>query len=101
MSKGGVSIIPILAGRFLLSKASDGFLSFIAWVSVIGVSLGVVALVVVTSVINGFEGELSHVITGMNGDVILWSRGEPIGDLERIEEKIRKVAPETQATTAS
>jgi lipoprotein-releasing system permease protein len=90
-----------LAVRFLLSKASDGFLSFIAWVSVLGVMLGVMALTVVTSVINGFEGELAHVITGMNGDVVLYSRGEPIRDASLIEAEIRKVAPQVQAISPS
>lgn len=90
-----------LARRFLLSKSSDGFLSFIAGVSIVGVCLGVMALTVVTSVINGFEGELVRVITGMNGDVILYSRGEPVRDLKFIEERIRETVPQTQFVTAS
>lgn len=96
-----VSPVALLAKRFLLSKASDKFLSFIAWVSVVGVALGVLALTVVTSVINGFEGELAQVITGMNGDVVLYSRGEPIKNPEVIEGKIRRIVPETAAITHS
>lgn len=101
MAKGSVSAVGLLARRFLLSKASDGFLSFIAWVSIVGVAVGVLALVVVTSVINGFEGELSHVITGMNGDVVLYTRGDPIRDVEVIEKRIRDTVPELQAVTSS
>jgi len=97
----GSSAVLTLARRFLLSKTSDGFLSLITWVSVVGVALGVLALTIVTSVINGFEGELTRVITGMNGDVILYSRGEPITDPEAIEGKIRKAIPETRAITRS
>lgn len=96
-----VSAVPILARRFLLSKVSDGFLSFIAWVSVVGVALGVLALTVVTSVINGFEGELTRVITGMNGDVVLYSRGDPVTDPAAVEAKIRRVLPDAQAITRS
>ncbi len=95
------SAVPTLAWRFLLTRQSDGFLSFIAWVSVVGVALGVLALVVVTSVINGFEGELVRSITGMNGDVVLYSRGEPIRDPALVERKIRQAVPETEAVTAS
>lgn len=95
------STLLLLARRFVFSKSSDGFLSFISWVSVVGVALGVLALVVVTSVINGFEGELIRVITGMNGDLILYSKGEPISDAARIEEKVKKMVPETQAITHS
>ena len=72
------SPLPTLAKRFLFSKSVDGFLSFITWVSVLGVALGVLALTVVTSVINGFEGELVQVITSVNGDVLLYSRGDPV-----------------------
>ncbi|MGK5088679.1 FtsX-like permease family protein [Bdellovibrionota bacterium FG-2] len=87
------SAVPLLARRFVLSKASDGFLSLITWISVVGVALGVMSLTVVTSVINGFEGELAHVITGMNGDLVLYSRDLPVKDPEAIEAKIRKIAP--------
>jgi lipoprotein-releasing system permease protein len=93
------AIVPTLARRFLLSRTSDGFVSFIAWVSVMGVALGVLALTVVTSTINGFEGELTRVISGTNGDVMLYSRGEPIHDPDRIESKIRGIVPEVQAIT--
>ena len=72
------SIILTLAGRFLLSKNEGGFISLISWVSILGVMLGVLTLVVVTSVINGFESELARVITGINGDVMLYSRAEPL-----------------------
>ncbi len=93
------SIVPRLARRFLISRSSDGFISFIAWVSVVGVALGVLALTVVTSTINGFEDELIRVISGTNGDVMLYSRGEPIHDPEKVEEKIKGMVPETQAIT--
>src|SRR3954464_2730403 len=93
---GRAAAVPMLARRFLLSKVSDGFLSFIAWVSVVGVALGVLALVVVTSVINGFEGELVHVITGMYGDVVLYTRADPITDPDRIEAKVRQTVPAVQ-----
>ena len=93
------AIVPTLARRFLLSKSSDGFLSFIAWVSVVGVSLGVLALTVVTSTINGFENELTRVISGTNGDVIFYTRGEPFEHPDQVEDKIRSIVPEIQAIT--
>lgn len=95
------SAVGMLARRFLLSKTSDGFLSFIAWVSVIGVALGVMSLTVVTSVVNGFENELTRVITGMNGDVVLYSGAEAIRDPVSVEKKIRKILPDAQAITGS
>jgi lipoprotein-releasing system permease protein len=97
----GVSAVPMLARRFLLSKSSGGFLSFISWVSVVGIALGVLALTVVTSVINGFEGELVRVITGMNGDLVLYSRGEAIRDPDAVIAKVKTVLPQVQAVTPS
>ena len=93
--------VPTLAKRFLLSKSSDGFLSLITWVSVVGVALGVLALTVVTSVVNGFQGELARVISGLNGDVVLYSKAEPVDFSPGLEEKIRKTVPQTEAVTAS
>ena len=93
--------VPTLARRFLLAKSSDGFLSFIAWVSVVGVSLGVLALTVVTSVINGFEGELVRVITGVNGDVVLYTRTESVPDAAAITTKIKRVVPQAVGITSS
>jgi lipoprotein-releasing system permease protein len=95
------SSVPTLARKFLLSKQSEGFLSFIAWVSVLGVALGVLALTVVTNVINGFENELTRAITGMNGDLILYSRGEPVENFQQVETDIRRTVPEVEALTPS
>jgi lipoprotein-releasing system permease protein len=44
--------------RYLRSRRRNHFLSFISWFSLLGVVLGVAALVIVTSVMNGFESEL-------------------------------------------
>ena len=96
-----MNLVPILAKRFLTSKSSDGFLSLISWVSIVGVALGVLALVVVTSVINGFEGDLARVITGMNGDILFYSKAEPVSDFTKVENKLREVVPETQDITHS
>jgi len=95
------SIEPTLAKRFLLSRYNDGFLSYISWVSVLGVMLGVTALTVVTSVINGFEGELSRVITGMNGEVLLYSRNESVNDPSKIIEEIKRTAPQVAEASPS
>lgn len=84
-----MSLFTRLASRFLLSKTSDGFISFISGVSMVGIALGVFSLVVVTSVISGFEGEIARAVTGVNGDVILTTRGEPIKESEVYEKKIK------------
>jgi lipoprotein-releasing system permease protein len=44
--------------RYLRSRRRNQFLSFISWFSLLGLVLGVAALITVMSVMNGFEGEL-------------------------------------------
>src|SRR5579885_2440337 len=44
--------------RYVRARTHKFFVSFITWVSLIGVCVGVAALIVILSVMNGFEGEL-------------------------------------------
>jgi lipoprotein-releasing system permease protein len=84
-----------------MSRNSDGFVSLITWVSVCGVALGVMALTVVTNVINGFEGELSRVIAGVNGEVLLYTRGELLPNTQDLRDRVLKADHRIQAITPS
>jgi lipoprotein-releasing system permease protein len=90
-----------IAFRFLASKPRGNFLSFITFVSIAGVSVGVLALLVVTSVVNGFESELTRVISGTQGDILFYSRGSPIRDRDELERKVRQFTPQLKALTGS
>jgi lipoprotein-releasing system permease protein len=51
--------LPLFVGlRYVRARTRKFFVSFITWVSLLGVSVGVAALIVILSVMNGFEGEL-------------------------------------------
>ena len=50
--------------RFSVSQKDSAFLSFITRVSMIGLTLGVIALIVVVSVMNGFDSQLKYRILG-------------------------------------
>src|SRR5579884_4067515 len=51
--------LPLFVGlRYVRARTHKFFVSFITWVSLIGVCVGVAALIVILSVMNGFEGEL-------------------------------------------
>ena len=52
--------------RYLRAKRRTRFVSFITLISLIGISLGVAALIVILSVMNGFEGELRHRLLSMS-----------------------------------
>ena len=59
----------MIALRYLGSRRGDGFISVIAVISLIGISLGVATLIVVMAVMNGFREELLDRILGLNGHV--------------------------------
>ncbi|MCH9692931.1 MAG: lipoprotein-releasing ABC transporter permease subunit [Gammaproteobacteria bacterium] len=52
--------------RYLRAKRRTRFVSFITLISLIGISLGVAALIVILSVMNGFEGELRNRLLSMS-----------------------------------
>jgi lipoprotein-releasing system permease protein len=67
--------------RYVRARRRDHFISFISLVSILGITLGIAALITVLSVMNGFGKELrsrilgvaSHVtITGLDGEVSDW-----------------------------
>ncbi|OJU46637.1 MAG: hypothetical protein BGN99_18425 [Alphaproteobacteria bacterium 65-37] len=63
-----------LAWRYLATRQREGFVSFIAIFSLIGVALGVATLIVVLSVMGGFRELLIGRIIGMNGHVVVMAR---------------------------
>jgi lipoprotein-releasing system permease protein len=69
--------------RYLRAKRRTRFVSFITLISLLGIALGVAALIVILSVMNGFEGELrdrllsmtAHgYVTGGEGELASWSQ---------------------------
>ena len=63
----------LLIFRFLFSKKSDGYVSIFAWFSIIGISLGVAAIIIVMSVMNGFRIDLTNRIIGVNSHLNIYS----------------------------
>ncbi len=63
----------LLIFRFLFSKKSDGYVSIFAWFSIIGISLGVAAIIIVMSVMNGFRIDLTKRIIGLNSHLNIYS----------------------------
>lgn len=58
--------LPLIIGvRYIGAKQRNSFISFISLVSVLGLILGVAVLVIVVSVMNGFDKELRHRILGV------------------------------------
>jgi lipoprotein-releasing system permease protein len=73
--------LPIFVGlRYSLAREHSFFVSFITWVSLLGVAVGVAALITVLSVMNGFEAELRGRLLSLSAHATLSSGGAAISD---------------------
>ncbi len=70
----------LLAFRYLRARRKKGAVSVIAFFCVLGIMLGVAALIIVLSVMNGFRKELFDKILGLNGHVIVRPLARPFND---------------------
>ena len=62
-----ISAVELFVGlRYLRAKRRTRFVSFITLISLLGIALGVAALIVILSVMNGFEGELRSRLLSMS-----------------------------------
>ena len=71
----------------------------ITWISIGGVALGVIALIVSTSVMNGFRSNLRDAVTGSLPHITLFSWDEEIGAYNSLKKKVLE-HPEVVAATA-
>jgi lipoprotein-releasing system permease protein len=79
-----------VAGRYLRARRGERFVSIIAIFSLVGIALGVATLIVVTSVMSGFQTELVSRVLGANGHVsIVAYAGQKIDGYEPLAEKLR------------
>jgi lipoprotein-releasing system permease protein len=76
--------VPVFVGlRYSLAREHSFFVSFITWVSLLGVAVGVAALITVLSVMNGFESELRTRLLSVSAHAILSAGGKAIPDWQR------------------
>ncbi|WP_028455305.1 lipoprotein-releasing ABC transporter permease subunit [Chitinilyticum litopenaei] len=61
----------LLGLRYTRAKRRTGFISFISLVSILGIALGVAALIIVLSVMNGFQEEVRNRILGMTAHITI------------------------------
>ncbi|HUB11523.1 MAG TPA: lipoprotein-releasing ABC transporter permease subunit [Acetobacteraceae bacterium] len=81
-----------VAGRYLRARKGERFVSIIAVFSLVGIALGVATLIVVTSVMSGFQQELVSRILGINGDITINAyAGQRIDNYQALVDRIRKI----------
>ncbi len=84
--------------RYLKAKRKQVFISMITFLSMAGVGLGVMALVVVLSVMRGFEDDLKGKILGTNAHLVILQHGAPIRDYPDIVQKVKGIEGVVAAT---
>jgi lipoprotein-releasing system permease protein len=71
--------LPVFVGlRYSLAKEHSFFVSFIAWVSLLGVAIGVAALIIVLSVMNGLDSEFRTRLLSLSAHATLNAGGAPL-----------------------
>ena len=73
-----------IGGRYLRAKQKETFISFITLLSIAGVTVGVMALIVVIAVMAGFESDLKNRILGVESHVVIMRHGSPFSDYHNI-----------------
>lgn len=74
--------------RYLRAKRRTRFVSFITLISLIGIALGVAALIVILSVMNGFEGELRNRLLSMSAHGTISGVEGPVDDWPALVEEV-------------
>src|SRR5215218_4503964 len=87
----------MIARRYLLPGKGEGFIFVVAGFSVGAVALGVAALIIVMSVMNGFRAELFDKIVGLNGHAVVQGYNGELGDWQQIAVAAKKTPGVTSA----
>ena len=88
----------MIARRYLLPGKGEGFIFLVASISLVAVMLGVAALIIVMSVMNGFRAELFDKIVGLNGHAVVQGYGGRLPDWQRIVDEAKRTPGVTAAT---
>jgi len=87
-----------ISRRYLKSKRKQAFISLITVLSIAGVTIGVMALIVVIAVMAGFESDMKTRILGVESHVVLMRYGGGFTDHQKIVKQIEKTEGVGSAT---
>src|ERR1700758_1219523 len=86
-----------IALRYLLAKRKQAFISVISFISTLGVTVGVMALVIALALMTGLQGELRNRILGANPHIFVWKTPGGIDDYHTEAARLRTVPGVTGA----
>ena len=75
--------------RYTRAKRRNHFISFISLTSMVGIGLGVAALIVVLSVMNGFQEELRSRILGVASHLQITGANNVLNDWQAVSSKVK------------
>jgi lipoprotein-releasing system permease protein len=81
----------MMALRYLRARRQEGFVSVIAWFSLLGIMLGVATLIIVMSVMNGFRQELLTRILGVNGHLSIYGESQQLNNFDDLGLRIKNI----------
>jgi lipoprotein-releasing system permease protein len=88
----------LIAFRYLRSKRKEKIISFTTWIAILGIGIGVMALILVIAVMTGMQEELKGRMLGVSPHVLVWNvRGE-INDPDRVISQIKGMDGVASAT---
>ena len=82
----------------MLPGRGEAFIALVAGISLVAVMLGVAALVIVMSVMNGFRAELFDKIVGLNGHAIIQAYGGRLDNWQNVLKEVRQTPGVTRAS---
>jgi lipoprotein-releasing system permease protein len=88
----------MVAKRYLLPGKGEGFIFLVATISLVAVALGVAALIIVMSVMNGFRAELFDKIVGLNGHAVVQGYNGRLVDWRDVLKDVRTTQGVTEAS---
>ncbi|GAB6196286.1 lipoprotein-releasing ABC transporter permease subunit [Lysobacter xanthus] len=98
--------LPVAIGlRYLRAKRRNGFISFISLASILGIALGVAALITTLAVMSGFQREIRDRMLQMVAHATVSGYGDPISDWPRAvgkamaDKRVAGAAPYVEAQT--
>ncbi|MFI4988730.1 MAG: lipoprotein-releasing ABC transporter permease subunit, partial [Alphaproteobacteria bacterium] len=88
----------MVAMRYLRARRQEGFISVVSWFSLIGILLGVMALIITLAIFNGFRQQLIERILGLNGHLVVQDVSGSLANYDQVAAAIRSVPGVVSAT---